>query len=1003
MRRFLITTSLLGLISLGLLPTRGMAQYRFDNWTTDDGLPQNTVSAILQTRDGYLWLATAGGLVRFDGLRFTIFDKSNTKGLTSVRFSSLCEDADGSLWIGTEDGGLTRYLNGTFETYTTQQGLPHNRIWGIWRDDAGGLLILTTKGLVRRKNEQFQPYTMRAPASITVPVIQSCYRVQSGAFWCVDAAGLHRIEGDNVRTYTLRDGLSSLRVSSVYEGRRGDVWIATGDAGLNHLQDEKFTRYTAKDGLPSEPIQSIYEDRQGILWLATQGVGLSQFQDGRFITHVKAELPGGKVMTPFYEDREGNLWLGTSDRGLRRLRKDFIDFYSADGELAQNKPYPLLEDRTGNIWVGTQGGGLYKLRAGDFTHYPPGRGIYWNITALYEDRDGRLWMGGQGGLSWSKDGRLTELSDRLGLQNDYVRVILQDRTGNFWIGTEHGLIKYENEQAIKYTIREGLAGDDVIALQEDRAGQLWIGTRGGLSRFKDGTFVSFTEQDGLPSNHVRALYEDGEGTLWIGTYDGGLGRLRDGKFTRYTVAEGLFNNGVFSILEDRRGNLWMSCNRGIYSVNKQQLNDFASGNIRTITSVSYGKADGLLNTECNGNRQPAGWQARDGRLWFPTQGGVAAVNPAAITTNPLPPPVVIEETLLDRKEIDPHASVQINPGQENLEIRYTGLSFTKPEYVRFKYKLAGVDKDWIEAGPRRSAYYAHLPPGSYQFKVIAANSDGVWNNEGASLSIVVHPPFWRTWWFLTLATLLVAGAAVLVYESRLARLRRAHAAQESFSRQLIESQEQHRKRVAAELHDSLGQSLAIIKSRAALSLSQPQDHEKAIEQMEEISAAAVHAIDEVREIAYNLRPYQLDRLGLTRALETMLRKTAASNVINLKLEIDEVDGVFEKESEINLYRIVQESVGNILKHADATEARVTVKKDERGVEILIQDNGKGFNPETVSLREPGRGGFGLFGIAERVRMMGGQHVINSAPGAGTTVTIRFDLKNKLERKNGDGN
>ena len=998
MRPVILVTAIVVLITLSLIPITCFAQYRFDNWTTDDGLPQNTVSAILQTRDGYLWVATAGGLVRFDGLRFTVFDKSNTKGLSSVRFSALFEDDAGSLWIGTEDGGLTRYRNGTFTTYTTQHGLPHNRIWGIWKGEQGGLLILTTAGVVRWQNEQFVTGGRGNAVRMTLP----CYRLESGSFWCVDGAGLHSFKNDSVRTYTVRDGLSSLNVSVVYEDRTGNVWIATGSASLDRLQHDKFTRYTAKDGLPKEAIQAIYEDRQGILWLATQGGGLVQFQDGRFITHVKPSLLSGKVTAPFYEDREGNLWLGTSDRGLLRLRKNFITFHSADGELERYKPYPLLEDRTGNIWIGTQGGGLYKYSSGNFTHYPPTGGIYWNITALYEDRDGRLWMGGQGGLSSGKDAKWTELADRLRLQNDYVRVILQDRAGAFWIGTEHGLIKYDHDQAIKYTTKDGMAGDDVIALQEDHLGQLWIGTRGGLSRFKDGSFNSFTEQDGLPSNHVRALYEDGEGTLWIGTYDGGLARLRDGKFTRYTVSEGLFNNGVFSILEDRRGNLWMSCNRGIYSVNKQQLNDFAAGNIQTITSVSYGKADGLLNTECNGNRQPAGWQSRDGRLWFPTQGGVAVVNPSAIVTNPLPPPVVIEETLLDRKAINRQPTVQINPGQENLEIRYTGLSFSKPENVRFRYRLAGVDKDWIEAGSRRSAYYAHLAPGTYEFKVVAANSDGIWNNEGATLSIVVHPPFWRTWWFLTLVTLVVVGAAILMYESRLLRLRHAHAAQESFSRQLIESQEQHRKKVAAELHDGLGQSLAIIKSRAVLSLREPADHEKAIEQLEEISEAAAHAMDEVREIAYNLRPYQLDRIGLTRALETMLHKTAGANAINFKIEVDEVDGVFEKESEINLYRIVQESVGNILKHAEATEATVAIIKNEKEVAISIQDNGKGFHPESASLREPGHGGFGLFGIAERVRMMSGQHVISSAPGAGTTLIIKFDLKNQGERTNGGG-
>ncbi|HEY0766180.1 MAG TPA: two-component regulator propeller domain-containing protein [Pyrinomonadaceae bacterium] len=989
----------MSLLSLGLLPTQSSAQYRFDNWTADDGLPQNSVSAILQTRDGYLWLTTAAGLVRFDGLRFTVFDKSNTKGLTSVRFSSLFEDDEGSLWIGTEDGGLTRYHNGVFATYTTQEGLPHNRILAIWGDEPRGLLILTASGLVRWQHDQFLPYQAGAGVSIN----QLCYRVRSGAFWCPDTAGLHRIKDDEITTYAIRDGLSSLNVSTVYEDRQGNVWIGTANAGLNRLEQGRFTHYTTKDGLPKEPIKSIYQDRQGNLWLFSQGGALGQFQNGRFVTYATTEPLIGHIIPPFYEDREGNLWLGSADHGLRRLRKDVIAFYSVDGRLAQTKPYPLLGDHAGDMWIGTLGGGLYRYQEGAFTHYANSSGSYRTVSALFEDREGRLWIGGTGALSSFENGRFVENKNRFGLTSELVRVILQDRAGRYWVGTDHGLIKYENERAVVYTAKDGLAGDDVIALLEDHTGRLWIGTRGGLSYFQGGGFVSFTEQNGLPSNHVRALYEDAEGTLWIGTYDGGLGRLRDGRFTSYTVAQGLFNNGVFAILEDRRGNLWMSCNRGIYSVSKQQLNDFAVGKIPAITAVAYGKSDGLLNTECNGNRQPAGWHASDGRLWFPTQGGVAVVDPAAIITNPYPPPVVIEEALLDGKAISPQATVQINPGQENLEIGYAALSFIKPENVRFKYKLAGVDKDWVEAGTRRRAYYAHLPPGAYTFKVIAANSDGVWNNDGASLGLLVRPPFWRTWWFITLTTLFVIGTAILVHERRLVRLRRAHAAQESFSRQLIESQEQHRKRVAGELHDSLGQSLAIIKSRAALSLSQPADHEKAIEQMEEISAAAVHAIEEVREIAYNLRPYQLDRLGLTRALETMLKKTVDSDVIKLKLEIDEVDGIFEKESEINLYRIVQESVSNILKHADATEARVAIKKTEREVEISIQDNGKGFNAEAASLREPGRGGFGLFGIAERVRMMKGHHVVDSAPGRGTNVTIKFDRKIKPERTNGGGN
>ena len=988
MRRAPTKTLILALIILGLSPAIGFAQYRFDNWTTDDGLPQNTVSAILQTRDGYLWLTTAGGLVRFDGLRFKVFDKGNTNGLTSVRFGPLFEDSEGSLWIGTEDGGLTRYRDGSFTTYTTQQGLPSNRIWAIWGDEPGGLLIQTSNGLARWRNEQFFPY----PARAGVPIKESCRRVQSGAFWCVDDAGLHKIQGDSVHTYTLRDGLASLRVSAVYEDREGGVWIATADAGLNHLQQEKFTLYTTKDGLPKERIQSIYQDRQNNLWLATIGGGLSQFQAGRFVTHAPTDLLAGNFIPPFHEDREGNLWMGTADHGLRRLKKNFIDFYSIDGELSRNKPYPILEDHSGTTWIGTQGGWLYSYANGRFTHHAPSSGgANRSVSALYEDREGRLWMGGLGALSWSKDGRSTEVSDRFGLGKQLVRVILQDRAGRFWIGTDGGLIKYENEKATSYTTSDGLAGDDVIALLEDRGGQLWVGTRGGLSYSKDGKFLSFTEQDGLPSNHVRALYEDGEATLWIGTYDGGLVRLRDGKFTRYTVTDGLFNNGVFSILEDRRGNLWMSCNRGIYSVSKQQLNDFAAGKIQTITSLSYGKADGLLNTECNGNRQPAGWQARDGRLWFPTQGGVAVIDPSAIVTNPHPPPILIEGATLDRKPLNPRATVQIYPGQENLEIHYTGLSFTKPEHMRFKYRMEGVDKDWIEAGPRRGAYYAHLPPGTYTFKVIGANSDGVWNNDGASLGFVIRPPFWRSWWFLTLATLVIAGAAILVYESRLARLRRAHAAQETFSRRLIESQEGERKRIAAELHDGLGQNLLIIKNRALMGDKVSNEHQKAREQFAEINASASQAIDEVRTIAYNLRPYHLDRLGLTATLEDMIERVSTASGIQVHADIAPLDDLFSKDAEISLYRIMQETLNNIVKHAQATVVEVEITRTTNSVSLTVQDNGRGFNPARATASDAHRIGFGLTGIAERVRMLGGTQEIESAPGQGTTVMIRLNV------------
>jgi signal transduction histidine kinase len=456
--------------------------------------------------------------------------------------------------------------------------------------------------------------------------------------------------------------------------------------------------------------------------------------------------------------------------------------------------------------------------------------------------------------------------------------------------------------------------------------------------------------------------------LWVGTYDGGLGRFKDGRFTRYTTREGLYNDGVFQILEDARGNFWMSSNRGIHRVRKQELNDFAEGKLRSLTSLAYGKSDGMLNAECNGGRWLAGIRARDGKLWFPTQDGVAVVDPETIQANPHPPSVLIESFLLDREPVaiaPQRREVWVTPDKENFEIAYTALSFINSELLRFRYKLEGLDHDWTEAGTRRSVYYSHLPPGSYTFKVIAANSDGVWNTEGQSLRITVLPPFYRIWWFLTLAVLAAAGAVFGTFKYRLRRLEQRQVAQRAFARQLIEFQEQERQRIAAELHDSLGQNLLIIKNRALLGQLAAEAEPQFREQFEQLADSAAQSVEEVREIARNLRPYHLDRLGLTAALEDMIEKVAASTTIRLIPELVPLDDLFSKEAAITLYRVVQESLNNIVKHSQAGEARVSIDRESDAVTITISDNGRGFAPPRAEAKA---GGFGLAGMAERVRI-----------------------------------
>ena len=454
--------------------------------------------------------------------------------------------------------------------------------------------------------------------------------------------------------------------------------------------------------------------------------------------------------------------------------------------------------------------------------------------------------------------------------------------------------------------------------------------------------MTYTEADGLPSDSVRALYEDNHGVLWIGTYDGGLGRFKDGKFTIFTAENGLFDNGVFQILEDDDGNFWMSSNRGIHRTRKQDLDDFAAGRVKKFNSTGYGISDGLLNIECNGGVQTSGIKASDGRLWFPTQDGVAVIDPQAVSFNPNPPTVLIETIKIDGDEQsathNPPSAIEIAPNQRNLAIAYTGLGFVKSEQIRFRYRLEGLDEDWTDAGTRREAVYPYLPPGKYTFRVIAANSDNVWNEQGAAIEIVVKPAFYQTWWFWGLAFLLVIGVSLIFYKRRISQLKKERGLQQAFSRQLIASQEQERKRIAAELHDSLGQRLVVIKNLALIFLNLKKDQADEFQQIEDISAEASQAIGEVKEISYNLRPYQLDRIGLTKAIEAIVRTAQAASTIEFSAEIDDIDNYFPKDTEINFYRIVQECVNNAVKHSEASKAFVKIKHSGDNLELEISDN-----------------------------------------------------------------
>jgi signal transduction histidine kinase/ligand-binding sensor domain-containing protein len=955
-------------------------------WTTEEGLPQNSVNSIVQTRDGYLWLATFGGLARFDGLRFTIFNTGNTPGLKSNRLVALCEGKAGRLWIGGEGSELMSLQDGVARDYTAEDGFLGGLVQCLHEDREGTLWVGTAKGLARLKAGRFTIFTKEN--GLPGEGVQSICEDQAGRIFLSTSEAFAEFRNDQFIIHTPPDAL--MPRTKLQPDGDGRIWLRT-KSGLASFAAGDFTVYPLPADLAAQRAVPLLVGRAGDVWssfLDANTLARLDVATGSIARYAPPVKLSGNLIPALLQDREGNLWLGLRGGGLYRFKPRKVTAYTTEHGLPHNDINAFAGDGAGGVWISTVGG-LAHFREGRFTAYTPQDGLRGTgVFGLLRDRGGTLWFGNHG-LASFKDGVFTRHDEVRELAGLGTIVFAEDQAGNLWIGTGQGLHRLRDGKITVIRKADGLAHDAVRCILPAHDGSLWLGTVGGLSRLHAGRFTNYTTEDGLANNFIRALFEEPDGTLWVGSYGGGLARLRDGHFTPITVKNGLFDDFIASILSDEQGNFWLLGNRGIFRVSRQELHHFADGRIGSITSTAYGVMDGMKSSEGDGGTQPAGWKAPDGKLWFATIAGVAVIDPRQIDATPAP--VYIERVSLDQQALPPSASaeVRIEPGQGNLEIQYVALSFSRPEQVKYKYRLEGLDETWIDAKTRRMAYYPYLPPGAYTFRVIAANSDGVWNTEGKSLRIIVLPPFYRTWWFLMLIGLGVAGAVWLGYEYRVRQLRRAQARQQAFARQLIESQENERRRIAVELHDSLGQSLVIIRNWALLGAGQLDAQAPAKEELDEITNTAARAINEVREIAYNLGPYHLERLGLAGTIQDMVNRVAQASQLRFTTELDGTDGALSREAEMNLYRIAQESINNIVKHAAATEAKITLKREARSLKLTIVDNGKGFDPQ-LAASPAGKSGFGLTGMAERVKLLEGSWAVRSAIGEGTTIEVTLN-------------
>lgn len=754
-------------------PGKAFTQYVHRVWDTDSGLPQNAILSIAQTTDGYIWLGTEEGLVRFDGIHFRVFDRRNTPELQSNQITALFADHEQRLWIGTNGGGLARLTHGRFTAFSSKAGLPNKSVLSLYEDNSGTLWIGTDGGgLVRFARGRFKVLTKAD--GLADNAVFSISGDNRGSIWIGTHAGLTKIatSGSKIVNVTSRKDLGDSYIRAVLADRDGSVWAGTNGGGLCHLTPTGIQRYTTADGLSSNAVWSLFQDHAGTIWIGTGGGGLDRYAQGVLTSYPQRDAFAGAEIWAIHEDREGSLWVGTGGQGLSQFRNPSFTNLGKDEGLLSDVVLPVFQDSSGALWIGTDAG-LNRRQQGKLTAFTTADGLSNNLVfSLTQDGRGDIWIGTRRGIDRFHNDRISTFGPGTGAPRDIAQCLYTDRQGTVWIGTRSGLSHYTEGRFVTYTTANGLSNNNVLSIYEDARNAIWVGTNGGgLNRLKDGRITVFDSRAGLSNDVIWAIHGDADGTLWLGTNGGGLNRFRDETFTKFTTQNGLVDDSILQVLDDGLGNLWMSSNRGICKARRQDLNDFAAGRRASIPVSVYGTTDGMRSRECNGAFQPAGARLRDGRLCFPTMKGLAIVDPRRLVTNRVPPPVIVEQLWADNKPVEISSDLTIPPGRGQLEFSFTALSFIDSEKIQFKYKLEGFDKEWTFSGTRREAYYTNIPPGDYQFEVVACNSDHVWNTKGASIAFRLQPHYYETKTFYGFLAVLLIGLCTAIYRLRISRLK----------------------------------------------------------------------------------------------------------------------------------------------------------------------------------------------------------------------------------------
>ena len=939
-------------------------------WSSENGLPQNSVHQIFQTRDGYLWIATEGGVGRFNGFQFTVFNQENNAGFTSNDTCCLAEDRSGVLWIGTSDG-LLQYTEGLFRRYTTADGLPSSVILSLAPTADGYLIVLTSDGLARYDGRKFMPVDLSASALGTAPN-DGVWLATANSVFTYNLGNLHAVPVSGLPTEPI-EGLGSLQ--------DGSQWVRTHTTFLLWNQGHLRT-WRAGHELPGTRVQSFLADSRGILWVGTdQGLvalATAPKKDARL--EIQPALGATSVLTMF-EDREHNLWVGTDTTGLHILRhQKFRTLPSLSG-------YPITaitQTADGTIWLGTKGEGLFHYVDGQTRHLSTKDGLISDvILTIAADQDGSLWIGTPDGLSHLRGEKIESYTSADGLPDDFIRSLYADRDGSLWVGTRRGLAHRQNGHFTILSRADGLTSDLIGAMLRSTTNDLWVGTLDGLVRIRDGRLTTFTKTQGLSGDVITSLLEDSNNhTLWVGTKNNGLSRFSANSFSPVRAHD--LPREIDTILEDAHGYLWLTSSRGVMRVLASELMACGEASACTPHITTYSSLDGMPTGEMSSSGHPGAWVAADGHLWFATRKGVAIVDPATLRENHTPPSVVIERFTVDDTEVKSKAGeITIPPGHIRYDFEYAGLSYVSPSRVRYRYILESFDKQWTQAGSRRNAYYTNLSPRHYRFRVQAANEDGRWNETGAEIAFVIKPRFYRTLWFSALATLLIVGIIFAIYRMRVRAIR------SRFDAILAE-----RNRIAREIHDTLAQGFVGVSVQLELTA-----HLLAQSRVGEASQQVNRTRDLVREGLADARRsiWDLRATGTQATLPirlTHLVEQSATGSLTTNLDIGGIYRALSPSLENEVLRIAQEALANTVRHSRAARVVLDLRYHPDELTLTVSDNGIGFRASDTTLSAKGH--FGLQGMRERANQIGGTLKVESSPESGTTVTLRVPLSNGKE-------